>query len=146
MVSIVLDANVLAPGFLNRASVSGQLITAWSDEVYELVISEHLLGELTRTYSDPYFRRRVEPREVEQITALLRRRATLTELTVPVTGVATQPKDDLVLSTALSGGASLLATRDRQLLKLRAYQTVRILHPGELVNYLSVSRSTGDQR
>ena len=48
-------------------------------------------------------------------------------------GVATQPKDDLVLSTALSAQAAILCTRDKQLLKLRSYQTVVILSPGELV-------------
>jgi len=56
----------------------------------------------------------------------------VTLLTVPVAGVATQPKDDLVLSTALSGGCSHLATRDRQLLKIGSYRNVAIVIPGEL--------------
>lgn len=51
------------------------------------------------------------------IVALLRRRALFTELTVTVTDVATQPKDDLVLATGLSAEASHLATRDKQQLK-----------------------------
>jgi putative PIN family toxin of toxin-antitoxin system len=126
MIGVVLDANVLAPGFLNRGSASGELINLWQREVYELVVSEHLLAELTRTYTDPYFQRRIESGEV----------ALITDLTVSFTGAATQPKDDLVLSTALSGKASLLGTRDRQLLKLGAFQEVRIASPGQLLEEL----------
>ena len=136
MIGVVLDANVLAPGFLNRGSASGEFINLWQREVYELVVSEHLLAELTRTYTDPYFQRRIESGEVALITHLLRRRATLTDLTVSVTGAATQPKDDLVLSTALSGKASLLGTRDRQLLKLGAFREVRIASPSQLLEEL----------
>jgi predicted nucleic acid-binding protein len=57
-------------------------------------------------------------------------------LTIPVIGVATHPEDDLVLSTALSGNATMLCTRDKQLLRLRSYQTVDILSPGELLALL----------
>jgi predicted nucleic acid-binding protein len=53
-----------------------------------------------------------------------------------VRGAATHPEDDLVLSTALSGDASILCTRDKQLLKLRSYKTVTILSPGELLSLL----------
>ena len=66
----------------------------------------------------------------------LREDATLTELTTPVVGVATHPEDDLVLSTALSGNASILCTRDKQLLRLHDYQTISILSPGELLALL----------
>jgi predicted nucleic acid-binding protein len=126
MIGVALDANVLAPGFHNRGSASGELINLWQREVYELVVSEHLLAELTRTYTDPYFQCCIESGEV----------ALITDLTVSVTGVATQPKDDLVLSTALSGKASLLGTRDRQLLKLGAFREVRIASPGQLLEEL----------
>jgi putative PIN family toxin of toxin-antitoxin system len=97
------------------------------------VLSEHILGELARTLTDPYFAARLGPEEAAAILTLLRTNATVTELAVPVRGVATHPEDDLVLSTALSGQASILCTRDKQLLKLRSHQTVVILSPGELL-------------
>lgn len=116
----VLDANVLAPGFLGTTRTSAQLIRIWRQSAYELVISEHLLGEVVRTYTDPYFRRRINAAESARIVALLRAQAFFTEITIAVVGVATQPKDDLVLATGLSAGASHLATRDKQLLKIGA--------------------------
>lgn len=132
----VLDANVLAPGFLGAGSTSAQLIQLWRQNAYELVMSEHLLGEVVRTYTDPYFRRRIDAAESTRIVALLRAQAVFTEITVTVTGVATQPKDDLVLATGLSAGASHLATRDKQLLKLESHRGLLVVPPGHLLALL----------
>jgi len=62
--------------------------------------------------------------------ALLREEAGVTPVTVEVTGDATQPKDDLVLAAALSGGASHLVTRDRAILRLSAYRDLVMISPG----------------
>ena len=132
----VLDANVLAPGFLGRTSASARLIDLWRRQVYELVVSEHLLAELARAYTDPYFRRRITPERIARVSGFLRQRAIVTELTVTVSGVATQPKDDLVLATGLGAGATFLVTRDRQLLKLGGYRGLRVVSPGQFLTLL----------
>jgi putative PIN family toxin of toxin-antitoxin system len=136
MTVVVLDTNVLAPGFVGTTSVAVRLIDRWRAGGYELVVSEHLLGELARTYTDPYYRARVSTDQAARILTLLRTEAHLTPLIVPVSGVATQPKDDLVLATALSAGATYLATRDRQLLKLETYRGLQIVPPGRLLTLL----------
>jgi len=136
VIRAVLDANVLAPGFLSKTSGAARLLELWRRQSYELIVSEHLLTELARTYTDPYFQQRIAPDEVDRILRLLRRRAVVTELTVTVTGVATQPEDDLVLATGLSGRASYVATYDRQLLKLAAYRSLQIVPPGRLLALL----------
>ena len=133
---ITLDANVLAPAFIGEGGASTRLIGMWQEGIFALVLSEHLLQELARTFKDRYFVRRLPPDEAMAALDLLATDAHITQLTVPVDSVATHPEDDLVLSTALSGGASILCTRDKQLLRLREYQTVSILSPGELLALL----------
>jgi len=133
---VVLDANVLTPGFTSTGSASSRLVSHWRAGAYELVISEHILAELARAFKDPYYRARATPRQAERALALLREDAIVTELTTQVVAVATHPEDDLVLSTALSGQASILCTRDKQLLRLRSCQSVAILSPGELLALL----------
>ena len=135
---VVLDANVLVPGFVSSGSASSRLIDLWRIGEIELIVSQHLLGEVERAYSDPYYARRVDAEHVLRILALLRDEAIATPLTVPVSGVATQSKDDLVLATAISGGAEYLATRDRQLLRLQRYQGVAIVHPVDLLRLLDL--------
>ena len=130
---VVLDTMVLASGLTSQAGASGWLLDRWHAGVFELIVSEHLLAELNRTLrEDRSFRARLTSAHVDGFLALLRDAATVAELTVLVSGAATQPKDDLVLSTALSGGASYLATRDRQLLRLTSYRGLAIVSPGEL--------------
>jgi putative PIN family toxin of toxin-antitoxin system len=133
---ITLDANVLAPGFTSRGSASSRLLELWQAREYDLIVSAHLLQELARTLTDSYYARRLTTGEASGFLTLLQNRATITELTIDVSGIATHPADDLVLSTALSGGASILCTREMQLLRLREYQTVSILSPGELLALL----------
>jgi putative PIN family toxin of toxin-antitoxin system len=130
---IVLDTNILAPGFTSSEGASSRLIELWRSGAYELVVSEHILAELGRAFADPYYRRRMTTEQAARVLALLRKEGIVTELIVPVVGVATQPKDDLVLSTALSGGAHLLCTRDKQLLRIGSFQTKAILSPGQLL-------------
>ncbi|MDQ3692305.1 MAG: PIN domain-containing protein [Chloroflexota bacterium] len=132
-----MDTNVLAPGFVGIASVSVRLISLWQAGGYELVVSDHLLSELERTFGDPYFAARVPVAKATSALQLLRADARFTDLTVTVSGIATQPEDDLVLATALSGGASYLATRDKQLLKIGHYRGLLILHPGDVLDLLS---------
>jgi len=66
------------------------------------VLSEHVLQELTRTLTDPYFARRLPREDATAILTALSTNATVTELTVDVSGVATHPEGDVVLSTALT--------------------------------------------
>ena len=134
---IVLDTMVLASGFTSDAGASARLVRLWQDRRFILVVSEHTLAEIRRTLEqDRYLAPRTTAQQAAAIMASLREDAMLTELSLPVVGVATHPEDDLVLSTALSGDASILCTRDKQLLRLREYQTVSILSPGELLALL----------
>ncbi len=62
-------------------------------------------------------------------------------MTISVQGVATHPEDDLILATAVSGGAQYLVTGDRQLLKLGNYQGVQIVTARDFLDRLSPSRT-----
>lgn len=106
------------------------------------MLSEHILAELARTLTDPYFAARRAPDEATIILARLSAVASVTVLTVEVRGIATHPEGVLVLSTALSDQASILCTRDKQPLRLRSYQTVAILSPGELLALLEGAAPT----
>lgn len=67
--------------------------------------------------------------------------AFVVEPTFDERGVATHPEDDSVLSTALSGQASVLCTRDKQLLKLHSHQQIAIMSPGEFLAFLETTAS-----
>ena len=60
MIRAILDTNILVSGFAsfkhpNRAPA--QLLHVWQAGLFELVVSEHILSELEKTFHDPYFQR-----------------------------------------------------------------------------------------
>jgi putative PIN family toxin of toxin-antitoxin system len=132
-----LDTNVLAPGIAGAGSASNRLFRLWREDAFTLVVSRHILEELERALEDPYFAARVPRSEVDEAIRQLTANATVVELSVDVQGVATHPEDDKVLATALSGDANVLCTRDKQLLKLRTFQGIEILSPGEFLSRLA---------
>ena len=139
MSAAVLNTNVLASGFLGyyiSASTPGELLRRWRGEVFGLVTSEQILVELGRTFTRPYFSRRLSVTECAENIALLRTRLTLVSITVEIHGIATHPEDDLVLATAMSGHADYLVTGDLKLQRLGTYQGVRILSPRDFPNVL----------
>ena len=143
MIRAVLDANVLVsafPGLRNPASTPGELLRRWRRGEYELVVSEHILAELVRTYRKPYFAERYPAALVDRALAALRRRATVIPITTRVLGVATHPEDDPVLATAVSEQGTTgiyLVTGDGQLQKLRTHRRVVILSPREFLAVLA---------
>lgn len=137
MIRATLDTNVLGPGLIGDTSAAARLLQFWSDGAFILVVSIHILEELERSFTDPYFAARVPSDRAAELVQLVATNATVIEVSVEVQGVATHPEDDLVLATAVSGEASLLCTRDKQLLKLRTFQGIEILSPGEFLRRIA---------
>jgi putative PIN family toxin of toxin-antitoxin system len=137
VIRATLDVNVLASGFPAEAGAPSELIDRWTDLAYELVVSEHILDGLKRTWQKPYFQRRYSPERVQQTLALLRAEATLVTPASAVPSVAEDAEDDLVLATAIAGDADFLVTGDKYLQALGRYQHVVILSPRELLIVLA---------
>jgi putative PIN family toxin of toxin-antitoxin system len=112
MIRATLDTNVLVSGIVaSPQTVNGQVIQAWRENKFSLVLSEAILTELSRTLSQPYFSARLTAAQIEAAVNLFHSEATIVPLLVTVAGVATHPEDDLILATALSGRVDYLVTR-----------------------------------
>ena len=131
MIRATLDTNVLVAGIITSPqTVNGQVIQAWRENKYSLVLSEAILTELSRTLSEPYFSARLTAAQIEGTVNLFRSEATIVPSIITVTGVATHPEDDLILATALSGRAHYLVTRDEKLQeKVKEYKGIAIVSP-----------------
>jgi uncharacterized protein len=145
VIGVVYDANVLVSGLAGyriERSTPGALVRAWQRGEVELFLSEHILGEVTRTLSGPYFRRRLSEAQIVQGMATLRLRSRIVSITEEMQGVATHPEDDLILATVVSARVDYLVTGDAQLQKLQEYQGVRIVSPRAFQDVLEEGRSS----
>lgn len=138
MVSAVLDTNVLASGTVSVANAPGQILDAWHARKFELVISAHIIDELTRTFKKPYFKNQLTKQAVNNFIDLLQNEAFFTPITVQVQGVATHPEDDLVISAAISGSVDYLVTGDQPLLRKvgNSYRGVAFITPKDFLKIL----------
>jgi putative PIN family toxin of toxin-antitoxin system len=136
VIRVTLDVNVLASGFPAEAGPPAALIDAWTALAYELIISEHILEGLERTWQKPYYQQRFTPEQAQDSLAVLRTEATLVTPASTVHGVGQDREDDLVLATAVAGRAEYLVTGDRHLQAIAGYQGVIILSPRQFLTTL----------
>jgi uncharacterized protein len=131
MIRATLDTNVLASGVITSVqTINGQVIQAWRDNKYSLILSEAILTEFSRTLFQPYFSARLTASQIAGTLNLFRSEATIVPIIVTVTGVATHPEDDPIIATALSGKAHYLVTRDEKLQKkVPEYKGVSLISP-----------------
>ncbi|MGE3267872.1 MAG: putative toxin-antitoxin system toxin component, PIN family [Chloroflexota bacterium] len=140
MIRATIDTSALVPAIRRAGQAQtalGPILRAWRDQRYEMVLSEHILGEVQRTLSSPYFSRFLSPEDQTEAVRTLRMDATIIPITFAVTGIATHPEDDLILATALSGQVDYLVTLDRQLLSVGAYGGVTMVSPQMFLTILA---------
>ncbi len=133
---MVLDASALVSGFPASAGTLAEIVDRWRVGGFHLVVSQHLIEEVGRAWTKPYWQACFTLAQVERALALLQLEAEVVPVTAQVTGVATHPEDDLVLASAVSASADYLVTGDKQLQRLGRYEGVMILSPRDFLALL----------
>lgn len=133
MIVAVFDAIVIVSGFPARRGAAAELIVRWLAREFRVVVSEHILNGAVRAWDNSWFRDRFSRQEVEQALYLLRTRAVVVTPTSGIHGVAPDGEDDLVLATAVAGGADYLVTGDRKFREVERYGPIAITSPREFV-------------
>src|SRR5437762_7623300 len=110
MTRAALDTNTLASGFVTAGGVPDQILQHWLLGHFELVISNEIIDELIYVFGKPYFRAHMSDQQAAENIGMLRRRATVLPITIQLSGVATHPEDDVVISLAVSAQADYLVT------------------------------------
>jgi putative PIN family toxin of toxin-antitoxin system len=139
VIAAVLDTNVLASGIVGvgrSESTPGELFRRWRTGAFILVVSEPIMAELVRTFTNPYFAARIDPVEVEATLARVRAEAQIQPMTVHVSGIATHPEDDVILSSALSARARYLVTGDKKLQERSTYYSTLLVSPRQFLDVL----------
>ena len=132
----VLDPNVLISALLSRDGVPAQVLRAWLDGFFELIVSDRLLNELERALSYPKLRKRVEPSEAIEFSELLRRGARLLDDPADAPSVRSpDPGDDYIIALAETAQA-MIVSGDKHLLGL--VQQLPVFSPADFLKELDV--------
>lgn len=114
----VLDPNVLISAVLSREGAPAEVLRAWRDGEFELVVSAELLDELARALSYPELRERITEDEATALVEVLSRHAKIvTDPDRPSSLKSPDPGDDYLLALIEAERAALV-TGDGHLLPL----------------------------
>lgn len=113
---VLLDTNVWVSAFINPHGFPARLRDAWIAGRFDVVVSPALLEEIADVLTRPRIQTKYDlpTEEIEQFLRLLQERA----LHVAPRGelhLCRDPNDDLLLETAVLGGARYAVSRDDDL-------------------------------
>lgn len=132
MIRAVLDANTIMSGmarFRTGTRAPAVILRAWVRHEFEMVLSDHILEEVVRNLSKPYFVEHVDPEVSRDMLRAFVEQVTFVEIMQAVAGIATHPEDDLVLAAAISASADFVVTGDKPFQGVGTYQGVDIVSP-----------------
>jgi uncharacterized protein len=122
-VRVLLDVNVLLSALLARdkpGSTLESLLQGGLGRRYTIVFPDDVADELLRvTARKPHLRRRIQPADVELLTAVLRSVGEHPPpLVPPLPRVCRDPNDDYVVAHAVRNAVDVLVSGDKDLLAL----------------------------
>jgi len=136
---VVIDTNQLLR--MAAASNKSPLMVAWHEERIELVISRELFNELAEVMARPRTERFLRFGNAQRFLSLLQTKAIWVTL-APNSPPCRDPKDDMVIATALGGQAKFIVTSDKDLLddellkQTLAKENLQVLYPMELLRLI----------
>lgn len=135
---VVLDTNVIVSATLSPTGIRSQVIGAWENGQFELVVSEPILAEyqVALDYEEVASRHHLTTEQVAELISELRQFATVVEPTETLSVIADDPDDDKFLECALAGEADYIVSGDPHLLNLQEYGGIPILSPREFLALL----------
>jgi putative PIN family toxin of toxin-antitoxin system len=111
----VVDNNIWISALLTPAGPPARVYTAYQRGWFTLITSEPVLAELETVLGRAKFARRgITTERIAELLSLLRETAELVEIAGDVT-VCRDPKDNMLIETALGGGAEVVVSRDEDL-------------------------------
>jgi|SRR3990170_2661074 len=135
MLKIVADTNVLISALIKRGKPH-ELILKIDGIDIRLISSSVLIAELTSVLAQERIAKYVTKRDVERYLRYVGRRITLVKVRSAFRVVRDDPKDDVVLNTAYSGGAEYIVSGDKHLIPLGEFKGIRIAAVSEMLDIL----------
>jgi uncharacterized protein len=137
----VLDSSVLVSAFLTPKGTCADVLRAASGGAFVFWLSPEILAETARSLlRDPKLQARYgyDRAKVEEFCGRLLAGAEVVTDLPQGRFVPEDPKDDMVVATAVASRADYLVTGDRKhLLSLGAYEGIRIVTPRQFLDALA---------
>lgn len=123
---IVLDTNIYIAAALSDSGFSEDIIKRASRTHLEVVISEEILLEIKSKLADKFH---WLPEDIDRFITRIRKLAKLVSIAERLSVVTRDPKDNKILECAVAGKVSIIVSLDQDLIKLKEFRGIAIIHP-----------------
>ena len=128
---VVIDTNV----FISGVFFSGppyQILKAWRNGDLQIVLSLEILDEYDRVGEE--LSAQFPETDLNPILELVTTKTELIEAARLDEAVCDDPDDDKFFACAIAGGADLIISGDKHLLKMSGYQGIKVVRPRQFVD------------
>jgi len=135
MMRVVLDTNVFISGIFFQGPPA-QILQAWKDSRFELIISHAILEEYQRvaeTLAD-----RFPTIDISRIIQLISIHSHMVETNISI-HVCKDEDDDKFIECAVAGRADVIVSGDKHLLEIVQYDEIPIITPRQFIDFLQSS-------
>jgi len=133
MLRVVLDTNVLVSAIISDGK-SRELLKKGITNQYSILISDLILKELIVVLRRPKFK--ISEDEVQRIILAIIRTADVVNVITQIEAVKEDPKDDMIIETAIDGGADIIVTGDSHLIALETFKGIKVTTVDKMLAYL----------
>ena len=132
------DANVVVSRQISPAGPPAQVLIRWENGEFELLVADQILAEYERVLNYPHLARRhgMDAPAIGQLIADIRAASVVVTISGHLAVIADDPKDDKFLECAVAGGADVIVSGDKHLLRLGSYRGIRVLSPADFLALL----------
>ena len=130
---VVIDTNVFISG-IHWKGASEKMISAWFDDQFDLISSEEIMQELARTLVS--FKKPLSEEDIIHWISLIAAKAFIVVPTIQFNAVKADSDDNKFVDAAMEGNADYIVSQDRDLLDLKEFQGIKILHPEEFLKII----------
>ncbi|MCR4336864.1 MAG: putative toxin-antitoxin system toxin component, PIN family [Candidatus Omnitrophica bacterium] len=124
---VILDTNVLVSAIFFSSGPPRQILLAWNQGKFKLVISPQIFQEYRATIGE--LQSRYPTVSIEPILDLLLLSSEMCSGQKSLESICKDPEDDKFIHCALLSGTRLIVSGDKHLLKVSGYQNIEVLRP-----------------
>lgn len=129
---IILDTNVLASGIFFTSGPPGNIVIAFIEDKFELVVSPEILDEYMVIISK--LQANFPEIDTDKFISKLFRLPDMQVAEILTKPVCIDPDDDKFIACAIASKTKIIISGDKHLLDVSGYRGIQVLKPRQFVN------------
>lgn len=126
---IVFDTNVYFAATITHTFSAEVIDITSKNKIFTIITSEEILSELASKLKNKL---KLPQEDINQLLDKIRIIAEVVTITEIVSVITRDPEDNKILECALSAKADLIVTLDQDLIQLKEFKGIGIIHPKTL--------------